>query len=354
MSDEVYRRLQQKLDTHPVGFPGATDDSDIKLLKHIFTPEQAEIVSRLDWRFQTVEEILPQVSDLVGSTEELSAKLHEILTNGGILFRLDNGGSWAIAPLVIGMYEFQVDRLTKGFLADMEAYGKSQKRSTPPPPRPGQLRVIPIQKSITPELNVAVYEEIVALVDEAGESIALLECICRKARRLGGHECERTERLESCMAFLDFAEHTIEQGTARRITRDEALEALETSQREGLVLMPSNSKEPQFVCSCCSDCCGVLWGLKHSKRPADAAESNYRASVVAETCTACGSCEEMCPMEAIATDAGTAVVDENRCIGCGVCVLQCETDSISLVRKPEVRTPPDTFDDLYKLYDATR
>ena len=38
MKHEVYRRLQQHLDTHPVGFAASEDDSDVRLLAKIFTP----------------------------------------------------------------------------------------------------------------------------------------------------------------------------------------------------------------------------------------------------------------------------------------------------------------------------
>lgn len=44
---DVYRELQKNLDNMPVGFPATESDVEIRLLKHLFTPEEAEIASYL-------------------------------------------------------------------------------------------------------------------------------------------------------------------------------------------------------------------------------------------------------------------------------------------------------------------
>ncbi len=153
------------------------------------------------------------------------------------------------------------------------------------------------------------------------------------------------------MVFLDFADHCITQGTARRISQDEALSILQANQKDGLVLMPSNSKKAQFVCSCCPDCCGPLSGLRMAERPADRASSSYRAAVDQDLCAACGDCAELCPMGAIDATDEFARIDEIRCIGCGVCVARCSTSAMQLRVKESSATPPDSLDDLYEEYE---
>jgi ferredoxin len=53
------------------------------------------------------------------------------------------------------------------------------------------------------------------------------------------------------------------------------------------------------------------------------------AKVDKDTCTACGSCAEVCPAEAI-TIEDTAKVDGGLCNECGACVEECPVDAVSL------------------------
>ena len=48
-----------------------------------------------------------------------------------------------------------------------------------------------------------------------------------------------------------------------------------------------------------------------------------------DKCDACGSCAEVCPVEAI-TVKDKAVVNEDECIDCGTCVDECPNDAIEL------------------------
>jgi len=48
-----------------------------------------------------------------------------------------------------------------------------------------------------------------------------------------------------------------------------------------------------------------------------------------ETCTACGACVDVCPVNAIELK-DKAVVDEDTCIDCGTCVDECPVEAISL------------------------
>lgn len=49
-------------------------------------------------------------------------------------------------------------------------------------------------------------------------------------------------------------------------------------------------------------------------------------------------------MEAItAMDKKAVSISLNRCIGCGICVTRCPSGALSLMKKPEEYTPPQTF-----------
>jgi Fe-S-cluster-containing hydrogenase component 2 len=48
-----------------------------------------------------------------------------------------------------------------------------------------------------------------------------------------------------------------------------------------------------------------------------------------EKCTGCGTCEEVCPVEAINVESDKAVVDEETCVDCGSCIEECPEKAIS-------------------------
>ena len=84
------------------------------------------------------------------------------------------------------------------------------------------------------------------------------------------------------MSFGDLADLYIEEEWGRHISQEEALEIARRGEEEGLVLMPANEQEPTFMCSCCSDCCGMLGMAKAFPKPAEVMGSNYYAEVNTE------------------------------------------------------------------------
>jgi ferredoxin len=53
------------------------------------------------------------------------------------------------------------------------------------------------------------------------------------------------------------------------------------------------------------------------------------AKVDEETCTACGACAEVCPVDAITVE-DSAKVDAEACTECGACVEECPVEAIAL------------------------
>jgi Fe-S-cluster-containing hydrogenase component 2 len=152
--------------------------------------------------------------------------------------------------------------------------------------------------------------------------------------------------MQACLFFSDEedAYSNEEYLRGRVISKQEALELVESSEKEGLVHCTYNIEDGQiFICNCCSCACVGLRSLKEFNAPYMLAKSNFAASIDLETCEACGVCaDERCPMDAIVEqDDGYSVLAE-RCIGCGVCVSTCPSESIALQRKSDSEhdTPP--------------
>ena len=347
--NDAYRRLQEHLDKMPIGYPPTQSGVEINLLKTIFTPEEASATIHLDYKHRTVDEIFETAQEEVGSKEELTRILDGIVAKGGISRRTrESEKQYAVLPLALwGMYEFQLKRLSPEFLQNFGQYiqgefGQELARSNLP-----KMRVIPVEESVQAEQYIATYDELRGLIQRAGDSIGIQECMCRKVADLQGKPCQSTDRREVCMSFGDLAELYIEEGWGRRISQEEALGFARQSEQEGLVLMPGNEQEAAFMCACCSDCCGTLSMIKYLPRPADAVASNFYAQVNPVLCQGTGTCVGRCPMDAVKMDGAQASVDLARCVGCGLCVPTCPENAISLAKKAVETVPPETEADLF-------
>jgi H+/Na+-translocating ferredoxin:NAD+ oxidoreductase subunit B len=341
-TDDIYRDLQRHLDELPVGFPPTESGVEIRILKHLFTPEEAVLAKHLSLIPEPLSRIYARLEGKTGvSKHEMEATLDRMFRKGTVLMRSERGEKWCSnAMLVVGMYELQVERLTKEFARDMlqylnEAFGQELFRSRVP-----QLRTIPVSKSVPHERYVSTYDDVRQIMQSVEGQIAVANCVCRQSRDVIGTGCTHTSLRETCLIFGAMAQQHLDIGSARRITKQEALEILEKAEEAGLVLQPENVQRPHYVCCCCGDCCGVLTTLKRFPRPAEFYVSNHRVTVDQERCNACEACSDRCQLSAITIADGTARVDLDRCIGCGNCAVCCSVHAIRLVKKDEETVPP--------------
>ena len=54
------------------------------------------------------------------------------------------------------------------------------------------------------------------------------------------------------------------------------------------------------------------------------------AYVISDKCTKCGTCEPVCPSEAIAEGDELYVIDAEKCVDCGLCEEACPCDAIRM------------------------
>ncbi len=352
-NEKVYVDLQRHIDSQAIGFPATKKGAELRILKQIFSPSEAEIAACLTYKLEPLEAVFARAGNLVASPEKLAEILDAIENKGGIELEIRDGKKfYRNVPLVVGMYEFQLDQLTQEFIKDFDEY-TSDKRfgveflSTKLP----QMRTIPIAKSIQPQHHISTFDEITMLLQQAEAPFSIFECICRKKRALTGDACKVTKRKETCFAAGGLAQAVLRNGIGREITLDESLSILDENQKDGLVLQPSNTQKAEFICSCCGCCCGMLNMHKSLPKPVDFWASNFYAVVETAACNGCGNCENRCQVGAarVSTRTTKSFVDLNRCIGCGLCIPTCPQKAMSLKRKHSEVRPPPTRDDLYDI-----
>jgi len=267
----------------------------------------------------------------------------------GLIIHVYKNGidSFMLLHFVVGIWEYQVNRLTKELIKDFNEYVpyliKSQYKN-----KTQQLRVIPVAKAVNTELNIMDYEQVEKII-RSQSKILVAPCICRKEHTIMGKGCDKLK--ESCLVFGGGAYIYESRGIGRTITQDEALEIVREGVKQGLVPQPSNAKKPLNICLCCDCCCQILKNIKAFEAPAKIVNSNFQAHVNPDECTGCQACEEICPMNAVEMDGEKiiATVNLDRCIGCGLCVTVCEFDAIALKDKPmtEKIEPPANIVETY-------
>jgi len=231
------------------------------------------------------------------------------------------------------------DRVQKGY----EIFASLFKQAPP------SDRTIPIYENVTgSSVNIEVNQQLqfqeqvlptqsVEEIIKKFDDIAVGNCYCRQEQIVLGHKCESNAPMEVCFTFGKSARHTIAQGFARKVTREESLKILKATDEVGLIHKVYHNasdikKEENSICNCCKDCCHTFTGWRRGALPIINA-TTFLSYVNQDGCTGCGTCVEKCPMDAISLNDDTkAIVNPEICIGCGVCAHFCPENTIILQR----------------------
>ncbi len=347
MNDKAYDRLAKVLDTLPNGFPATESGIEIKLLKKIFTPEEADLFCDL----RLTDETAAEIADRTGRPlEELEDKLISMGERGEIVaFRSHGVWKFRMVPWVIGIYEFQLKRMDRELAELCEAYSRYWGANfLQHGPRPQIMQVIPVEQEIPVRQEALPYQQVSNLIEQS-KSFVVNDCICRKKQGLLEKPC--TKPIEVCLAMHTepgLLENSALAGGGKAITKEEAYDVLRKSEEAGLVHMTSNVESGHwFICNCCECCCGVLRAVNMGFP--QMVNSHYYAEIDPDLCSACGTCaEDRCQANAIKQDGDVFTVIKHKCIGCGLCATTCPEDAIKLVHKdPQDRIQPPKDEDAW-------
>ena len=84
MSEDVYTRLREFMDKLPAGYPETPTGVEIKILKKLWTPDEAELTMKL----KNEPEEISVIAKRVGMDEAEMAEKLEAMAQKGIIFRV--------------------------------------------------------------------------------------------------------------------------------------------------------------------------------------------------------------------------------------------------------------------------
>ena len=341
MNNSPYKRLAERLDALPNGFPSTEEGVELRLLAKIFTPEEAEIASQLRLTQETPEQIADRIG---GDPVELSKRLKGMARKGLITAgRTREGLGFGLMPFVVGIYEMQVGNLDAELARLFEDYYTKvfgQVLSM----KPSYHRVIPVNETVRMDMEVRPFESAAEIVNEA-KAWGVLDCICRKQKELIGDPCDHP--VDVCMTFSQSPGAFDNNPVITAVSREESMATLQRAADAGLVHTVSNKQQGMtYICNCCTCSCGILRGIADLGIANAIARSSFINQVDEELCVACELCIEHCQFDALSLD-DVVRVDRMRCVGCGVCVPFCPEDALSLVRRPaeEIEPIPASIED---------
>jgi len=344
MTENVYEKLRELIDTHPIGCPSSPEI--IQILKILFSEEEATVALGPGFSLFTVE----QISQRAGMNPQEAWQHLESLADKGVVFAREKNGVWGYALLnSIQLFENPYrkgvhNETIKNLTVLWEKY-----RPTLLPKLGGEttsfLRVIPIEKKIESNAKILPYEKVYEMIDEA-KVLGISRCACREFSQ----NCDSPR--EGCMLFGSTCTYLVERGFGRYISKDEMKQKLQKFDDMGLVRQVNNTSDRlEIICHCCSCCCGFLSALKDYNNPRAFTRSAFLPVRDLLKFVGCGICaDERCPVKAIEMIDEKPIVRVERCIGCGLCATGCPHEAICMERSMDIPQPPANYMELgYRL-----
>jgi len=347
-----YMGLVERLNKFPQGV--VQSKTLYNILKLLFTEREASLISELPIKPFTPE----KASKIWGLSLKETRELLDELAGRAILLDIEYDGvsHYVLPPPMAGFFEFSLMR-TRGdinqkylaelyyqymnveedFIKELFTRGETQLG-----------RVFVNEQVLTNASAVYVldYERASHVIKTASHR-GVGTCYCRHKMSHVGKNCDAP--MDICMTFGNTAASLIKNGYARELSVDETMEKLHLAYEHNLVQFGENVREDvAFICNCCGCCCEALRAHKKFGLLNPVHTTNFLAEVKEESCTGCGRCERMCPVDAISMitkgeGKKIAKIAEGECLGCGVCVKNCNFKAMGLKeREIRVLTPANT------------
>ncbi len=295
--------------------PQGNNSNWTRMFELLVPEEEAELGCLVPNKPTSIEEIAERAKRPV---EEVKPMVEHMAQKGLLFERVTKGGKhfYNVPPFIPGFYEYVMTDPDTIKNPDVAYYFRKTLDDLGVLLRNadvqggGLMKIAPVMKEINAQQQVYSFEDVLTFVNNA-ERYSVADCACRTAARLIGKGCDHPIE-DTCMQFDETADYYVRTGRGHYVTKQEAIEILEMTEKAGLVhsaFQVEGKDYTTFICNCCGCSCA---GLRQINR-LDAnpiSHSNFRAQIDEENCVACGNCVDICPTNAVTLGTNFAKLDE--------------------------------------------
>ena len=355
--------------SHPMLMGPPLCDELIALVQHLFTEEEAALVRRLRPFVGRSPEAVARAERR--RADDVAATLLRLADERGAIVRIgsDARPKYALMPIMPGMFEMILIRCPaenmtawhRRFAELFEALYEtgyildySLNRSAP------LVRYLPVGGAVDVHPLALPTDKLEVILDQY-DVFGIGPCQCRLTTQAVGRGCGKP--VDNCLLVGQWAEQGIARGIIRGVPRHEALAIKREAETHGMVnwMMNVGTSKGQSSCTCCGCCCHAMRTISEFNAPGLFAPPHFLPALADDKCTYCGKCVRICPMKAIAIDAGggESIADADqrkdslpttprkswrhaveRCVGCGLCAVHCDRQkAIAMQPAPAYRKP---------------
>ena len=287
------------------------------MLDHILSDDMARMALKMGVRKPTTPDVLAR--RLGWSLDKTQSVLDEMVKVGIVEYNWHNSDhhkQYVLPVFVVGSAEnFMLNaKLMEEFPETAEFFYqmgelplKLLSHMVPPGGAGLGFHVIPVENAIPHQSESLGIEHLSHWLEKYCDRLAVTDCVCRKSMRIrgeGGGELED----QVCMLTGDYAVYMAEQGRARRIRYEEAIDLLQRAEDNGYMHQITNGDGKDDIFAICNCHVSSCYALRCSQlfNNQNLSASAYRAEVDPKNCVACGKCVEVCP-------AGAAKLGQKLC-----------------------------------------
>lgn len=351
----VYVKLRALMNTYSFGFGSEVHDHAFDEFIYLFDEDEAQAYLEMPYG---VEFSATDFAIKSGRNEDECLALCEDLASRALLRRIRRGGVSYFHHLAMayGMWEYRVcgDDSMDYVDAHKVVWGDDVAANKMGSYTPFYYTV-PVHHDVVVDDEIYAYDDYKKII-ERNTVFGIAPCQCQKIFTATGDIPPSDVLLDRCIVLGVNAEYCIENGFARAATKEEILELIQYCVDEGMVVEKVWTKEPEVLCMCHKNICGILaayqaLGDDFTKFNTFGRISHYQISLDKEKCDQCGACVDRCPVFAISINDEGYPSTKASCVSCGQCGYACPQDARVLSMKT-LEGFPDLSENLLDDYNV--